>query len=102
MSLVDVLLNLASEVRIRLWLRLRYPEWFIVSEIAAGLPLFSRPRVQQIIQGEFEASRVNRRRRVTGNPGPDPYEYQVPPNLFNDLSEPIISKLKLIINEGVA
>jgi len=93
LDVLDALLNLASETRIKLWLRLRYPDWYIVDEISHGLPLFSRQRIQQILQRECDSQRVVRRRRVTNNPGPNPFEYQVPPNIFTDLDERILERV---------
>jgi hypothetical protein len=69
---------------------MRYPDWFIVDEISRGLPFFSRQRIQQILQRASYSQQVVRRRRVTENPGPNPFEYQVPPPLFTDVNEGIL------------
>ena len=94
MSLAVRLINMAVNARIRLWLRLRYPNWFTVDEVAGNLTLLSKQRIQQILQREFEAGKVSRRRRNTSNPGPNPFEYQVSPILFSDLNEGELDKLR--------
>lgn len=99
MSVVEALLNMASNTRVRLWLRLHYPGWFTVDEISSGLPLFSKTRVQQLVQQEFEKDLVERRRRDTGKPGPNPFEYRVSPRLFRDLTEETIQKI-LKLDDG--
>ena len=88
------LLNFTATARIRLWLRLRYPSWYTVEEISGGLPLFSKQRIQQVLQESYRLGLVYRRRRRTSKPGPNPYEYQVPPLLFNELNDEELMKLK--------
>ena len=90
---IDTLLNLASGARIRLWLLLRSPDWFTVEEIANGLPLFSKQRVQQILKNEYDRESVLRRERETGKPGPRPFEYQVTRQLFTDVDNVTLEKI---------
>ncbi|MCK4477289.1 hypothetical protein KAU88_02020 [Candidatus Bathyarchaeota archaeon] len=93
MSLIDILLNFTASSRIRLWLRLRFSSWYTVEEIAEGLPLFSKARIQQVLQESHRLGLVYRRKRKTSKPGPNPYEYQVPPLLFNELEGSQLKKL---------
>ena len=90
---IDILLNLASGARMRLWLLLRYPRWFTIEEIAKGLPLFSKPRVQQLLKNEYDRNRVLRRERETGKPGPRPFEYQVTRQLVTDVDSIALEKI---------
>lgn len=96
MTLLDTLLNLATSARVRLWLRLRYPQWFTTGEIASGIPVITRVRVQQIVQTDFENGLVKRRRRETGKPGPSPYEYSVSPALFTDFTEEELDSIRTL------
>lgn len=94
MDLVDILLNLSARGRIRLWLRLRFPDWFTVEEISQGLPILSKQRIQQVLYQSCEKELINRRKRQTNKPGPDPFEYQVPPFLFDNLDKNDLNKLE--------
>jgi len=93
MSLINFLLNLTALSRIRLWLRLHYPGWYTTEEIAKELPIFSKQRIQQILQNASSSGLVHRRDRKTNKPGPNPYEYQVPPLLFNELEDEQLERL---------
>lgn len=96
---IHVLLNLTSSARVRLLLFLRYPSWFTVEEISQGLLLFSRQRIQQILQREYESQRVLRRRRESDNPGPNPFEYQVTPAMFTDIDQSILNQILRLAHE---
>jgi predicted transcriptional regulator len=77
-SLIDEILNIPSAARIALWLWLREPNWFTTEEIAQGLPLLTKSRVQQVVQEMYSKNLIERRIRETHNRGPDPYEYRLP------------------------
>ena len=99
MSIISSLLNLTGPARVRLWLRLRYPGWYTVEEITAGLFLYSKQRVQQFAQQGSEQGIILRRRRDTGKRGLGPYEYHVTPLMFKELNDSIIAQLEKIFKE---
>jgi predicted transcriptional regulator len=96
MSLIDNLLNLATSARVRLWLRLRYPGWYITEEIAENMKVLSKQRIQQILQEDFDKGLVERRQRKTNKPGPSPFEYSIIPRFYIDFSDEQIKKIKKI------